>query len=149
MVAGRPAPGKARRAMVSTGWPLQLATRKQVQMQMEHGLARPCTLIGHQTVGRDNSQARRRLLNRTDQCGCPFGRQVLKARNMVPGNHEDMRGCLGIQVGKGHRVGVFMDEGSRDLSRHNPAEDARCIVVGHAGAYRKRGDSTWLAPEGC
>src|SRR4029079_6198626 len=106
------------RMTTPSAWrPRHVSPSKQMQMQMRHRLstvtirvdpgsiARFGNSLSSGDVRRDNSQAsdNRRITDVVQRCG------------MLTRNHEDVHGCLRIDVAERHAVGRLVNEVGRNL----------------------------------
>jgi hypothetical protein len=116
---------------LSAGRPAQATTTEDVQVKVRDGVARDLTdvedepvPVGHQALGtRDGLGGHEEVRNvvRVD------GRNVVGARYMRARDHEDMRRRLRVEVPEGVAALAREHLRRRDLSPHDPTEQARVV----------------------
>src|SRR5437016_14587648 len=100
--------------------PAEIAASKQMQMEMENGLARAAAVVQHRAVASEEIAFARKLCGdqlQLAQNRLIFGRGFGQRLEMLPRTDQNVGGRLRADVFKGKEISIFVDDLRRNLLR--------------------------------
>ncbi len=123
----------------SAGGPVHWAAAEQVQVKMPDALAGAGVAIKHRAVAEiGDAVIGGQLLRGQEELadeGGMRGLKIIQRCQVEAGNDQQVRGCLGVKVGKGNTMLILIKKMGRNFTSGNFAENT---IGGHGNLLDKR-----------